>query len=325
MNHIDILEHFLKNPGRFSILIIGERGTGKTKWVKEIVQNNLKRKVVYANCASFSNDAMAESELFGYKKGAYTDAIADKDGLFIEADNNYLFLDEVHNLSKRVQEKLMTALQTEGSGKNKGNFCIRQLGDNELKHVSTTPIFASNLPLVKLRKKLLPDLYDRLSQLVVEIPSIQESNVDLQKAFRQVWRDMDFKQYSFPPNSPQFIRWLRSIPLEGNYRTLQNIAINWHQARLMFYRETKDLNDDTEALVFEYVKNQITKYHNSNLVIIDNSRYNFRKGVSKKEMGQEYFNAMLSWAFSEEGYGEKQRDVQKGLQTTSRCRKPLNK
>ena len=313
--HVERLEHYLKNPGRFSILILGERGIGKTKWVKEISENKIRTKIVLANCASFSDDTMAESELFGHIKGAFTGANADKKGLFKEADNGVLFLDEVHNLSPRVQEKVMTALQTESSGKNKGKFCIRRLGDNEPTYVAVRPVFASNLKLYELKKKILPDLYDRISQLVVEFPSIHESKLDVFKEFKEVWDAMQFKQYNECPCTSNFIKWLKRISLEGNYRTLQSIAINWHQGRIIF-------GIKNELDVFEFVKIQNEKFHTSNSVVSPNTIYNFRKGVSMKSMEKEYEIAMLKWAFSEDGYGDKQSDVQKGLLTTTRVKNP---
>ena len=318
MKGIELLEYYLKNPGNFSILILGERGTGKTKWVKEIAEERHKTKVVVANCASFSDDTMAESELFGHKQGSFTGATKDKDGLFKEAANAILFLDEVHNLSSRVQEKVMTALQTESSGKNKGKFCIRRLGDNEAVYVFVRPVFASNLKLPDLKKKLLPDLYDRISQLVVEIPSIHESGLNIQKEFRSVWEAMQFKHLNEVPLSVNFSKWLKRIPLEGNYRTLQSIAINWHQGRLM-------LGKDRENEVFDFVKKQFENYHSSIAVAPKFATYNFRRGASMKEMEKEYEHAMLRWAFSEEGYGSVQKDVQEGLKTTTRIQDPAKK
>ena len=316
MNQIELLEHYLKNPGRFSILILGERGTGKTKWVKEIADEKLKVKVVVANCASFSDDTMAESELFGHKKGSFTGAIDNKEGLFKDAANAILFLDEVHNLSLRVQEKVMTALQTESSGRNKGKFCIRRLGDSEPIYVSVRPVFASNLKLSELKKKLLPDLYDRISQLVLEIPSIHESKLDVFKEFKIVWDAMQFKQKNIVPPSKEFVKWLNRIPLVGNYRSLQSIAINWHQGRLIF-------GEDKEDVVFDFVKNQFEKFHSSNVAVNPKSNFNFRKGVSMKNMELEYEKAMLEWAFSEDGYGEVEKVVRDGLKNTSRLKERL--
>lgn len=312
MNHIDILTHYLRNPAKvFSILILGERGTGKTKWVKEIAEK-FKETMVVANCASFSDDTMAESELFGHKKGSFTGAIEDKPGLFKEAANGILFLDEIHNLSVRVQEKLMTALQTESSGEHRGMFRIRRLGDSKATYVTVRPVFASNLKLQDLKKKLLPDLFDRISQLVVEIPSIHDAKLNVYGEFKKVWEAMQFEKYSTVPHSANLVKWLKTIPLNGNYRTLQSIAINWHQGRLMLGKEKEDE-------VFDFVKKQFSKFHSSNSVA-NHIKYNFRKGVSIKELEREYEKALYDWALSDEGYGSV-TEAQKGLKT-SRLRNP---
>jgi transcriptional regulator with AAA-type ATPase domain len=307
------LEHYLRNPGRFAILVLGERGIGKTKWVTQITEEKLKKKLVKANCASFSDDTMAESELFGHAKDSFTGANSAKKGLFNEADKGVLFLDEVHNLSPRVQEKLMTSLQTQSSGENKGKFSIRRLGDNEAAYVAVQPVFASNLKLQELKKKILPDFYDRISQLVVEFPSINESKLDVYVEFREVWSAMQFQDCSNLPSSTSFKNWLKRISLDGNYRTLQSIAINYHQGRLIF-----GVSKDDE--VFDFVKSQYERFHASNTTIPPSAKYNFRKGVSKKAMEVEYKTEMLKWAFSEHGYGERQIDVQKGLDTTTRVK-----
>ena len=280
------LEHFLSNPGRFSILIIGERGTGKTKLIKELSVE--KGGIIVANCASFSDDTMAESELFGHKKGAFTGANETKKGLFEEANGGVLFLDEVHNLSKRVQEKLMTALQTESSKEHRGEFSIRRLGETISYYVTVRPVFASNLSIEELKKKLLPDLYDRISQLVLEIPSIHESKLNLKSEFTTVWEGMVFEEEKEIPKLKSFYTWLNKIKLDGNYRTLQSIAINWHQGSLMKL--------GSEENVFEFVKTQIQKFHSSASLENKSFKYNFRKGVEKTEMEKEYRQALYTWA-----------------------------
>jgi sigma54-dependent transcription regulator len=98
------METFLKSG--FSILLIGERGIGKSKIASEakerlkILDKTVQGEIIEANCASFANDTMAESALFGYVKGAFTDAKEDKKGLIESAENGILFLDEIHHLTK---------------------------------------------------------------------------------------------------------------------------------------------------------------------------------------------------------------------------------
>lgn len=305
MKSTELLKYYLKNPGNFAVLVLGERGSGKTKWITEFLDDNL----VMANCASFADDIMAESELFGYTKGAFTGADKDTTGLFHQAKDKTLFLDEIHNLSTKVQAKLMTALQTN----NKGQFSIRKLGGSKTENIIFRPVFASNKPIHELRKILLPDFYDRISQLVVEIPAIRKGkSSEIYKAFKEVWERMKFQTHNTIPNIPLFKKWLDRINLEGNYRTLQQIAINWHQARMIYDKE--------EEQVFEHVKRTFSEFHSSNLPLSNKQKFNFRKGVSKKELVKEYEQALYNWAVSEDGYGSV-KQAERGL-SISRLKNP---
>ena len=102
------MQQYIKSG--FSILILGERGIGKTRLAEKYSSN---QNIVSINCASFTNNLIAESILFGHKKGAFTDAKEDKKGVFEEADGGILFLDEIHHLDKEIQAKLMKAMQTD--------------------------------------------------------------------------------------------------------------------------------------------------------------------------------------------------------------------
>lgn len=309
MDSKKLLTHYLTNPGRFSVLILGERGIGKTRLVQEVCGDDL----VTANCASFSDDTMAESELFGHRKGSFTGAYADKSGMFQDANHKTLFLDEVHALSPRVQQKLMTALQTESSGKNQGKFRIRRVGDEKASFVEARPVFASNLPIEDLRKALLPDLFDRISQLVMKIPSIKESEANLFEEFTKVWEEMKFKEFNECPDSSEFKKWLLRIPLDGNYRSLQNVAINWHQGRIMY-------KGNNETSVFEFVRSQFIEFHSASRKTAGNTLYNFRKGPTKRELRKEWEQALYDWAVSKEGYGSP-GNAEKGL-LISRIKRP---
>ncbi|MCS7086475.1 MAG: sigma 54-interacting transcriptional regulator, partial [Bacteroidia bacterium] len=254
----------------FTILILGERGVGKTRLVRTIASKTKGQKeIVYVNCASFDDDNKAESELFGYEKGAFTGANTDKKGLFLEARNKILFLDEVHHLSKFVQAKLMTALQTDDNG----NFKVRRMGSNETIDVKCTVIFASNRTIEQLRRELLPDFYDRISQLVVEIPPLRETREDRKADWEATWKHL-FKndnpkkdnreaevRNSFDsevPNSSDLIEWLEGEDLPGNFRDLEKIALAYKM--YMDFPETiKSQLEQKSAL--DYVRDQYRKYH----------------------------------------------------------------
>lgn len=195
----------------FAILLVGERGTGKSRLVNE---HGRQSGFVSANCASFDDDNKAESELFGTTKSAYTGA-QDKDGLFQKAIGGVLFLDEIHHLSKSVQAKLMRTLGTDKDN----NFTVRKMGDAKEQKVKCTFIAATNLGMEELKKRLLPDFYDRISQLIIEIPPLRDTLDDRIGDWKGVWNNM---QFDVPvPLEPELIDWLKQLDLYGNFRDLQ--------------------------------------------------------------------------------------------------------
>ncbi len=281
----------------FAILLIGERGTGKSQIASE-AKEQLKKtdkpiqgQLIEANCASFAEDTMAESELFGYVKGAFTDAKSDKKGLIEIAENGILFLDEIHHLSKRVQAKLMKALQT-----NQNNeLSIRRLGDNkEIKVKNVRLIFATNKTVEELKELLLPDFYDRIVQHVVEIPPLRETREDIEKDWKNIWKQLKFSEPI--PQEKSLMDWLKTLPLYGNFRDLQKIAMYYHVFN-QFDEETKKLLSEKSAL--EYAKKEFSKYHSP--VKQENSRYNFDTKKTTKEMIAEYKYELQEWAVKQFG------------------------
>ena len=242
----------------FSILIIGERGTGKSQLAEKYKGD---RTFVSANCASFEDDGRAEAELFGYKKGAYSGANESFEGLFSQAHGGILFLDEVHLLSKVVQGKLMKALQTDSE-----NFMrIRGIQLTE-KKVKLSVIFATNQPIEKLKENLLPDFYDRIAQLVIEIPSLSETREDLEQDFCRVYDNMKFKESAGKKGEEiwkgdsSLATWIKGLQLYGNYRDLQKIAI-LYASYLNFPTDLKRLLQKSTGCntAFEFTKAEFEK------------------------------------------------------------------
>lgn len=274
----------------FSILLLGERGIGKSK-IADDARNSIKDNkfhFVEANCASFDEDSKAEAELFGYEKGAFTGANTEKDGLLIEANGGVLFLDEIHHLSKPVQAKLMKALQTRENNK----MFIRRMGSTKETMVECRLIFATNKSIKELRECLLPDFYDRIVQHVVHIPSLRETVEDRIDDWKNIWQQLKFKNKIEAPNEKELISWLKNLPLYGNYRDLQKIAI-YYNAFIQFDEETKNMLD--EKTPFEYAKNEFEKYH-SPIVQLENEKYNFNIKQTAKEMQADYLFALQDWA-----------------------------
>lgn len=214
----------------FTILLLGPRGIGKTKVVRDVYacQQNEKNKVINVNCAQFQcNPELARSELFGHEKGAFTGAIENKKGAFLLANENILFLDEIHHLDIATQSLLLTALQTDDDG----FFFFTPLGSNKQEKVQFQLITASNQTIEKLHEMILPDLFDRISQRIQSFSPLQ-SGKEICGEFIDVWKKMNFKGAHNPINNgkhidEKFITWLSSKDrvFPGNYRDLQKIAI----------------------------------------------------------------------------------------------------
>ena len=158
-----------------TVLIVGETGTGKgalAQFVHESAPGPGKsRPFLQLNCAALPAN-LVESELFGVRKGAFTDAREDRTGLFVAANGGTLFLDEVGELAPEAQAKLLTVLE---SGK------VRPLGGTTEVAVKVRVIAATNRPLEMLLRegRFRPDLYYRLNVIRIEIPPLRERRADI--------------------------------------------------------------------------------------------------------------------------------------------------
>ena len=155
------------------VLIEGETGTGKTSVARWLHVNGSRsdKELVVVNCAALP-EQLAESELFGHEKGAFTDAKQARIGLFEAADGGTLFLDEIASLSEALQAKVLTAIE-EG--------CIRKVGSAKTIAINVRLIAASNRSLKALSAQgaFREDLYHRLNLLSFEIPPLRERGEDL--------------------------------------------------------------------------------------------------------------------------------------------------
>lgn len=156
-----------------SVLITGETGSGKELVARSIHLHSGRSqgRFVAVDCGALPED-LIESELFGFKRGAFTSALADKTGLFEEANGGTLFLDEIANTSRRFQAKLLRALQERQ---------IRRLGDTACRQLDIRVIAATNRDLRNLvnRGDFREDLYYRLSVFSIQVPPLRNRLDDI--------------------------------------------------------------------------------------------------------------------------------------------------
>lgn len=283
----------------FSVLLLGERGIGKTRLAQE--QKKQDAKFMDINCAGFTNNQIAQSELFGHVKGAFTGASEDKKGIFEEANGGILFLDEIHHLDKNIQAKLMKAIQT-----NENNeFTITRFGDTKEYNVKATLVFASNVSIEELRQKLLPDFYDRITQLVIEMPPLRKAKKDIYDNLKRTWKLMRFneihKYEDTVEKDEKLLDWIYTLELLGNYRDLQKITI-YYKTFLDFDSEIKLLLKQKTA--FEFTKNQFENYisfkQNDNFV-----EHFFNKEKSLAETRKNFDNSFANWLINTHGSAKK--------------------
>ena len=200
-----------------TVLIHGESGTGKELVARAIHYNGHRKDQPFLAlfCGSLP-DSLLESELFGYKKGAFTGANADKPGLFEVADGGTLFLDEVGDLSPSLQTSLLRVLQ-EGE--------VKRVGETQVRHVDVRIISASNKALDTLVQDgdFREDLYYRLNTIPLRTPPLRERVEDvplLAQHFLDKYatgRRNGIKGYT-----PEALQVMQQYHWPGNVRELQN-------------------------------------------------------------------------------------------------------
>jgi two-component system response regulator HydG len=198
-------------PTDANILLLGENGTGKDLMAKAIHERSLRADKPFVKVdVGALTDTLFESELFGHKKGAYTDAREDRTGRFEDAEGGTLFLDEIGNISLQQQAKLLTVLQ---------NRQVTRLGTNKAVDIDIRLICATNLPLSELanENRFRKDLIYRINTVEINMPPLRRRSEDiviLAKHFAKMYAGkylkpaMDFdaaalqklKGYNYPGN-----------------------------------------------------------------------------------------------------------------------------
>lgn len=197
-----------------TVLLLGESGTGKELIAKAIHNlSDRKDKPYLAQFCGSIPDTLLESELFGFKKGAFTGATHDKKGLFEVASDGTFFLDEIADISMALQAKLLRVLQSKE---------IMRLGDTKVIHVDARVIAATNKDLNQLVKenKFREDLFYRLNVFPIKVPPLRERIGDVPLLIRHFVKKFSGRDIHIEPNT---MKILEGYSWPGNVRQLENV------------------------------------------------------------------------------------------------------
>lgn len=200
-----------------NVLILGENGTGKEVIARAIHKNSARKNETFASVDLGSiTETLFESELFGHKKGAFTDAREDRAGRFELANHGTLFLDEIGNLSMPLQAKLLTVLQ---------NRKVSRVGSNKDMPIDIRLICATNMPLYDMVKenRFRQDLLYRVNTIEIEVPPLRERLEDIPLLANHFLKHYGEK-YGKNVNkiSEAAIARMHKHPWPGNIRELQH-------------------------------------------------------------------------------------------------------
>ena len=218
-----------------SVLITGESGTGKELIAEAIHRNSprAKKPFVKVNLGGVSQ-TLFESEMFGHKKGAFTDASSDRVGRFELADKGTIFLDELGELDLSCQVKLLRVLQEQ---------TFEVLGDSRPRKVDIRVVSATNANLQEMVKErtFREDLYYRVNLITVHLPALRDRREDIPLLVRHFARQLceanGLPQVDF---TKEAMEYLKGLPYPGNIRELKNLV---ERTLLVSGKETLEADD----------------------------------------------------------------------------------
>lgn len=258
------------------LLVLGERGTGKTRLIETIVGKIKQKEVITLACGGLDSQ-IVDSMLFGHVKGAFTGAEKNRKGLLAKANNNVLFLDEIQDLPTSVQRKLVRVFQD-------NLHSYRPVGSDEEERSDFELVCASNKSIEELSTILDADFFDRVSMLTVIIPPLRECREDILLDWCKVWQEVNVSS-NLPNDAPvsdELEKFLYSAQLYGNLRDLKKLAfltcayLNGQNTDIALSkslasfkgRSTKDANQSTRfsfGNLSTTTKEELTKEFNKEL------------------------------------------------------------
>lgn len=249
----------LVSPTNMSVLINGASGTGKEYVAHRIHQLSKRadRPFVAIDCGSIPKE-LAASEFFGHIKGAFTGALSDKTGAFVEANGGTIFLDEIGNLSYEVQIQLLRALQERK---------IRPVGSNKEISVDVRLVSATNENLEQAIEKGMfrEDLYHRINEFTLRMPQLKDRREDIllfaNFFLDQANREMDKQLTGFDDKAS---RALLEYPWPGNLRQMKNMvrrATLLAQGKFITIDELSELKESAPAPIGIPLRNEEAEKH----------------------------------------------------------------
>ena len=225
-----------------TILITGESGTGKELVARAIhdLSPRANKPFISVNCGAFT-ETLLESELFGYVKGSFTGATANRKGLFDAADQGTIFLDEIGEMSPAMQVKLLRVLQERK---------VRPVGAHEETEVDTRVIAATNRDLAAMVKDgtFREDLFYRISVIPMELPLLHERGADIAELTEHFIKKFCAQTGRSISISPQALQLLEAYSWPGNVRELEHTI------------ERAVALEKTDTIQPERLPDQVTKY-----------------------------------------------------------------
>ncbi len=281
-----------------TVLIQGESGTGKELFAKAIhsLSNRTKGPMVTINCGSLP-DTLLESELFGYKAGAFTDAKKDKPGRFALAKGGTLFLDEIGDVSPALQVRLLRVLQEK---------TYEPLGGTEPEVADVRIVAATNkdLSLLVDEKKFREDLYYRINVVKLELPPLRKRKGDIPLLIDFFCRKFSrLNTKDIHGVTPEVLHILMSFDFPGNIRELENII----EYATVVCKDTQ--------IGIEHLPDHLCR--DSHPVEIDNDRQNRKNNVSWDGMEKSFIYDSLM----KNNWNRKATAAQLGIHTTTLWRK----
>lgn len=268
-----------------NILILGENGTGKQHIAREIhkCSNYAKGPFIHVDLGALSEN-LFESELFGHRKGSFTDAHEDKPGRFEMAENGTIFLDEIGNLPYNLQSKLLTVIQDRKTSR---------LGEGKERHFNARLLFATNAPIEQWvsEGKFRQDLLFRINTVEITIPTLRDRPEDIVE-FVEHYLDVFKKKYhkSHLTISNEAIDILKAHHWPGNVREIQHtiergvIMANEHQISLSDFNLSK--------VNVQESSNSVNRFDNLNLheiekMLVQKAIDKYKGNISKaaKDLG----------------------------------------